>query len=85
MTGRTLSWCSESALLQQVGDGVGEPAEHDPAVAVAVTERQDVGARSNASLGDNTEWQLELTLVVDAELGRFPERGKNAARSRREP
>lgn len=83
MTGRTLSWCSESALLQQVGDGVGEPAENDP--AVAVTERQDVGVRSKAGLGEDTEWQLESTLVVDAELGRCPKHGKSAARARREP
>lgn len=53
MTSAGLGRRSEHATFHQVGDGISESVEHDPAVTVA--ECQDFGARSDVGLGENAE------------------------------
>ncbi|GEC07177.1 hypothetical protein SSP24_48320 [Streptomyces spinoverrucosus] len=70
---------SEHSRLNEVTDRVLGPPEDDPPVPVA--ERDKVGPRCDAGLGQQAEGQLNTALVIDVKFGWFPEHEERVALS----
>lgn len=77
--GREAPDLSEHPLLNEVTDRVLGPPEDDPPVPIA--ERDKVGPRSDAGLGQQAEMQLDTALVMDVKFGWFPEHEESVALS----
>lgn len=70
---------SELPAFEQIPYGVLGAAEHDP--PISVTEGEDVRPGGDTRFREQTDGELDQTLVVDTEFCRFPKHGTSVAPS----